>query len=249
MQKIAIELRLALLLKTYGHIEIRLGLAGQQRQQEFDDRRRDVRIDHEIRTREAEHIGEIRFAQQQRVHIKPAPFIIEDRDGEWHLLSAVDELADDIGRLIAEKRRAEHRDMEILLPLDERRRVLLDGPHQVDDIPAPVRERQAESEALQHVGNDLIETVAAGIINPIDGRIGFDMLSGYRGPHEDISVVVIPPVKQPAKNGIVEGFRKLRLPMLVQELHVLDLDLLPEPLVQLGDRQLIAQLRDGLADP
>src|SRR5687767_1763706 len=103
---------------------------------------------------------------------------------------------------------------------------------------------EAGADLPQRGAQSALERVEAAVAR----RLALEVLGGDRRPPEDEIVVVVAPVQDLAGDRVVEGFGAFRLPVLVQQTDVGELDARPQGLVALGLGEAAAQLGDCLLD-
>ena len=163
VQEVPVEQRLPLLAETEPGVDLGAGLLRHHCAQEVDVAGRNVHVDHEIRAREREEHADVAGVEEDGVEDEAPAALVEDGDHERHLVVAVEELADDIGRLVAVEGRVEHLHLVVRLrrwpePTD----VLEDRAHHAVDVPGEVGERTAPAVVLEQTGERRAQATLAG---------------------------------------------------------------------------------------
>jgi hypothetical protein len=231
MQQVAVEQVLALLLQTHRRIDFRLRLARHDGAQELDVGRGHFHVHEEVRVREAEDDEQLLTLEQHGIEREHAGLRVADGHGERQHDFAVDDAPDDVSRLVAEEQRREHVNLEVRGFFEFAERVV-NGLHQATDVAREVFERRLQLEvrddALERGG----EPVLAGVVGAVGGlRGGFVVLDVLRrdgGPHENEVVVEIRAVQDLAADRIEERLGALRLLVAREQADVVELDLLPD---------------------
>jgi hypothetical protein len=129
------------------------------------------------------------------------------------------------------------------------RKAVAHGAHQTADVVPAITERAPETHVAEDAGDHPGEAVASRVVGPKDRDLGLEVLGRDHRPDEDVAVVVITPIEEPAEHRVVIGLGQLRLVVQRQEAHVLDLDPAPQDVGRVAQMKLAAQQGDRLADP
>ncbi len=250
-QEVPVEEALALLLQAERAVDLRAGLPRHQRAQEGDVGRRHFHGHHEVGPCEAEHELELVLAEQGGVDRQRARFAVDDRQSERRLDEAVDDLADDVGALVAEEQRRQHLDLEVG-PHPELAEPLVDGLGHRVDVALQILESAIELE----VGDDAEPGGAQRLAGRVVGAIGrqrgrlvvLDVLGRDGRADEDEVVAVVAAVQDARRHRVEEGLGQLRLVVLDQQADVVQLGLLPCGQRQVGGRQRATQVVDRVGD-
>ena len=180
---------------------------------------------------------------------------MQDRQRERRLGEAVDDLADDVGALVAEEQRRQHLDLEVRAQADLAE-LRVDGRHQVGDVAAEVLELASELE----VGDDAVPGLDHRVLGRVVGAIGrqrrrlvvLEVVGRDRRADEDEVVVEVAAVQDLGRHRVEEGLGELGLVVVDEQADVVQLDLLPDlhrqrrrlelvlqPLGRLGDAPLV----------
>ena len=187
VEKVAVEDVLALLLQTERVVDLRARLSRHQRAQEGHVRARHFHIDHEVGAGEAEDQLQVVFAEQRRVDQQLLVGAVHDRQRERRLDEAVDDLADDVGALVAEEQRRQHLDLEVGAQPEVGQLRFEGGQHMADVA------RQVFELALQlEVADDALDRFAQRLARRVVGAVGrrrsgfvvFDVFGADGGAHE-----------------------------------------------------------------
>ena len=148
------------------------------------------------------------------------------------LAEAVDDLADQVGALVAEEQARQHLDLEVgaqARSLTECRRAARRAPGRRS------RSRSSNAQAQLEVDDDAQQRVAQRVAGGVVGAVGrlrrgssFSMYSvDDRRPHEDEVVVEVAAVQDLGGDRVEEGLGQLGLVVVDQQADVVQLDLLP----------------------
>jgi hypothetical protein len=165
-------------------------------------------------------------------------------------VDAVDDAADDVGRLVAEERRGEHLDLVIRLQHERARGPLPEGAQQVDQVAAEVAESPLELQVEHDVDERGAQSLLQRVVRLVRRRVGVDVLGGDRRTHEDEAVVEVRAVQDLHRHRVEERLGALGLLVIDQERDVMPLDLLPERIeagaVEQRDAELALDALGGL---
>jgi hypothetical protein len=128
----------------------------------------------------------------------------------------------------------------------------VNGLHQATDVAREVFERRLQLEvrddALERGG----EPVLAGVVGAVGGLRGglvvLDVLGRDGGPHENEVVVEIRPVQDLAADRIEERLGAFRLPVAREQADVVELDLLPDFVVDVLGVVFVFEQLDAFFD-
>ena len=117
---------------------------------------------------------------------------MEYRDGKRVFVCAVDRLADDVGRLVAVERGAEHLDLEIDLAPGHAVEVAADCVVDVADIPFKIGKGQVPVEIADDFVNRAAQAVFLGVIAAVGLRlVALDVFGRDTWPDENEIVVEV----------------------------------------------------------
>src|ERR1700754_3692411 len=231
MQQVAIEQILALFLQADRRIDFRFRLARHHRAEELDERGRHFHVDEKIRMREAEDDQQLLAFEQYGIKRELTRPDVMNRNRERHNQIAVDNASDNIGRLVPVEQRREHVNLEVRR-FDEGAERVVNRLQYAADVALQVFERRIQLKIRDDALERLREAVLARVIRAIRGLrrrfVVFDVLGRDRGTHENEVVVEIRAVQDLAADGIEERLRAFGLAVRGQEADVVQLDLLPD---------------------
>ncbi|MDR9361989.1 hypothetical protein FEP01_05186 [Burkholderia multivorans] len=199
--------------------------------------------------REAEDDLQQVAAQQHGVEREQAGPHVADRHRERQHAIGVDDAADDVRALVAEEQRRQHVDLEIRRFV-ETAEFVVDRLHHARDVAREILERRLELEVRDDPLERDREPVGARIVRAVRrlrGRlVVLEVFGRDRRAHEDEVVVEIRPVQDLAAHRIEEGFRALGLAVRRQQADVMELDLLPDFVVDALRVVFVLQHLDAL---
>ena len=121
--EVAVKEGLALLGEAHRHVHLGARLLRHQRAQERHVSRGHFHVDEEVGAREREQHQELAFPDQQRVQVQRAALVLQNRHGERQLALPVDDPANDVGGLVAQKQRPQHLDLQVRSDTDGARKM------------------------------------------------------------------------------------------------------------------------------
>ncbi len=212
-QEVAVEEALALLLQPERAVELGARLSRHQRAQELHVRRRHLHRHHEVGAREAEHELQVVLAEERGVDHQPAALAVQDRQRERRLVEAVDDLADDVGALVAEEERRQHLDLEVGAH-PECAELDVDRRHHRGDVAVEVLELALELE----VGDDAVPGLDQRLPCRVVGAVGrqrrrlvvLEVVGRDRRADEDEVVVEVAAVQDLGRHRVEEGLGAAR---------------------------------------
>ena len=182
----------------------------------------------------------------------PPLLVVQDRQRERHLVEAVDDLADDVGALVAEEQRRQHLDLEVGAQLDLVQ-ARAHGLEHVARVALQVLERPLQLEVVDDAHDRVAQRLARRVVGAV-GRhrrrlVVLDVLGADRRPHEDEVVVEIGAVQDLGGDRIEEGLGQLGLVVVDQQADVVQLDLLPHLHRLLAGLEFLLQPARGFLHP
>ena len=159
--------------------------------------------------------------------------VVEHGNAERGLGVAVDDLPDHVGGLVAVERRAEH--LQLVVGLGRRQlavEVLEQGLQEEVDVALEVRERTAPAEIGEDLEQRRPQPAFVGVVAPVDGRLGLDVLGRDRGPHEREVVVDVRPLQHPRDDRVEERLGELGPLVVDEEADVEQLRAAPDRIVE-----------------
>ena len=248
VQEVAVEQVLAVLLQAERVVDLGARLARHQRAQELHVGAGDFHVDHEVGAREAEQDQQLVLVEHRGVDGQLAALGVQDGQRERHLGVAVDDLAHQVGALVAVEQRGQHLDLEIgaQRPVDHRQADVRAqrGQHMVD-VAVQVLELALQLEvvddAQQGLAHRFARRVVGAVGGPRAGLVVLDVLGAHRRAHEDEVVAEVAAVQQLDGDRIEEGLGQLGLVVVDEQADVVQLDLLPAVHRQRGDVELALQ--------
>ena len=250
--EVAEEQRLALLLQAERVVDLAARLPRHHRAQELHIGRGDLHLDQEVGPHEAEQPLQVVLAEERGVDVERAVRGVQDRQRERRLDVAVDDLADDVGALVAEEQRRQHLELEV-----GAQPVLADGGVgrgvHVVEVALEVLPRALQVEAAHDLRQRLAQRRARRIPGA-EGRLGgglvvLDVLGGHRRAHEDEVVVEVVPVQDVGGDRVEEGLGEFGLAVVGQQADVVQFDLLPDVHAERAGLESSLQPLDRFLDP
>jgi hypothetical protein len=254
VHEVAVEHVLALLLQAERAVQLGAGLARHHAAQELHVGARHLHVDHEVGARVTEDHQQLVLAEERRVddELAAGAFAgMQDRQRQRDLDEAVDDLADEVGALVAEEQARQHLDLKVRARAERPQF----GQHRlrhVGRVAVEVLELQRELEVVDDALPGLAQVLARRVVGPVGGLAGrlvvLDVLGADGRAHEDEVVVEVAAVKQLGRHRVEEGLGKLGLVMVGQQADVVQLDLLPGVHAELVDAELGAQAQHRFVD-
>jgi hypothetical protein len=215
VQEVAVEQRLALLGQAQRVVELGARLARHQAAQELHVGRRNLHVDHEVGAREAEQDQQVVLANSAHRSQLARGRVVQDGQRKRQLLKAVDDLAHQVGALVAVEQAGQHLDLEVGAQVP-----VLEQAHQRLVHGSVSRSRSSKStlqaEVTTSTAPHLVEHgVAARVVGAVGGAAGrvvvLDVLGADGRPHEDEVVLEIAAVQDLGGDRVEEGLGQLGL--------------------------------------
>ena len=144
---------------------------------------------------------------------------------------AIDDLAHDIGALVAEEQVGQHLDLEIGARPEGPQAALQLG-HHVAGVALQILEGQLQIEVADQLHPGVAPVLQRGVVDAVGGRperfVELDVGGGDRRPDEDEVVVEVAAVQDLRGDRVEEGLGQFGLPVVDQQPDVEQLDLLPD---------------------
>ena len=141
---------------------------------------------------------------------------------------AVDNFADRVRALVAEKQRSQHLDLVIGVRQETARQMRAPCAQQPPCIPMQVAERIAQPEVPQNLCDGGPQSRLCRVVAPVGRRVGVHVLGGNGRAHEQEIVVIIAAMQDAAAYRVEKGLRQLRLFVIGKQSDVMQLYLLPD---------------------
>ena len=221
------------------------------RAQELHIGARNLHVHHEVGACEAEDQLQLVFAEQGRIDHQAIAFAVHDRQRKRCFVEAVDDLADQVGALVAIEQRGQHLDLEVdaQAPIAE---LLEYGAEHRVEVAIAVFEGALQLEVVDDAQQGFTQGLARRVVGTVGGRsrglVVLDVLGGDGGAHEQEFVAEVAAVQQPRGHRVEEGLGQLGLVVVGQQADVVQLDLLPHVGRQCGCGELARQAVAGFID-
>jgi hypothetical protein len=163
---------------------------------------------------------------------------VDDGQRQRRLGEAVDDLAHQVGALVAEEQAGQHLDLEVGAQ-PEAPQLGQGGARHLLAVAFEVGELALQLEVADDAHPGLLQVVQARVVGAVGGQCGgfvvFDVFGADRGAHEDEIVAEVAAVQQLGRHAVEEGLGQLGLAVVDQKADVVQLGLLPSV-----HRQLVA---------
>jgi hypothetical protein len=140
--------------------------------------RRDLHVDHEVGTRVAEDHQQVVLAKQRGVDHQPAIGPVQDGQGQRRLCEAVDDLAHQVGALVAVEQAGQHLDLEVGAR-PEAAQFGRHGLHDVVDVAVQVFELHLQLEVVDDARPGLVQVFLGRVVGAVGGRRARRVVSMY----------------------------------------------------------------------
>ncbi|MCY1294027.1 hypothetical protein D9M70_433050 [compost metagenome] len=220
-------------------------LARQDALEETDELRRHRHVDHEVRAGEGEDDRHLGLVGDQRVGLDAVALAVQQRDHQRPLLVAGVDAPDQVGALVAVKRRGEQLDAQFRVLAHPIRQAGTQLALEAFDVARQVVERHVETV----VGEDLLEGCRQVQVRQVAARLRRPLVAAQRRPggvDEHAAVADLVVAEQAAEDRVVPGLRQLIVEAQVDQLDVGALH--QRPLLHVEQRFGIHAVAQALAD-
>ena len=156
---------------------------------------------------------------------------MQDGQGKRDLAEAVDELADNVGALVAKEQAGQHLDLEIGPQLDIAQ-APGHGVRHISSITRQVFKLAGQAKVIHQRDQRLVHAGACRVISAVSwlcgGFLVLDVFGADSRPDKDEIVLKVTAVQDFGGDGIEKGFGQFGLVVVDQQPDVMQLDLMPD---------------------